>query len=481
MHEFFNKFIHIPNERERQHVDPKEFKKILAKISILPLVLMTLISLLFIQQIRFVINENNKLRISDQMIALSSLSLKQIVDAETSFRGFMLTGKESFLHPLYESQKKLPEVIDRLKNLNRDNLGQIELLDHILGQNKVWMDSVEQNIQEKRKNIHFSDIEKFEKEKIVIDDIRLSVEQFQQTENAYRKERWDRADKKFRFSMFSIIIFAFIVGVLLSAVFLMQIKRISINYSRAYKSLAESSDKLEEAVENRKRELQTVNKELDAFSYSVSHDLKAPLRGIDGFSQIIVEEYSEKLDAEALRYLSFIRQGVQKMGVLIDDLIKLSRLTRNEFKKEEVDIAILTDELMKELTVPNPDRKVQFKNFDSEVIQADAGLLRVALQNLLNNAWKYSSNKDVTIIECGKTHKDGQVAYFIRDYGVGFDMRFYDKLFLPFQQLHPKEKYDGAGIGLATVARIIRRHGGNIWAESIVGEGTTFYFTLDVK
>jgi signal transduction histidine kinase len=481
MHEFFNKFIHIPNERERQHVDPKEFKKILAKISILPLVLMTLISLLFIQQIRFVIDENNKLRISDQMIALSSLSLKQIVDAETSFRGFMLTGKETFLHPLYESQKKLPAVIDRLKNLNRDNKGQIELLDHILGQNKVWMDSVEQNIQEKRRNIHFSDIEKFEKEKIVIDDIRLSVEQFQQTENAYRKERWDRADKKSRFSMFSIIIFAFIIGVLLSAVFLMQIKRISINYSRAYKSLAENSDKLEEAVENRKRELQTVNKELDAFSYSVSHDLKAPLRGIDGFSQIIVEEYSEKLDAEALRYLSFIRQGVQKMGVLIDDLIKLSRLTRNEFKKEEVDIAILTDELMKELTVPNPDRKVQFKNFDSEVIQADAGLLRVALQNLLNNAWKYSSTKEVTIIECGKTHKDGQVAYFIRDYGVGFDMRFYDKLFLPFQQLHPKEKYDGAGIGLATVARIIRRHGGNIWAESIVGEGTTFYFTLDVK
>lgn len=481
MRDFFNKFIHIPNERERKHVDPKEFKKIFVKISILPLVLMVLISLLFIQQIKFVIDENNKLRVSDQMIAYSNLALKQIVDAETSFRGFMLTGKETFLHPWYDSQKRLPGIIDRLKNLNKDNKGQIELLDHILDQNKKWTNSAEKNIQEKRKNVTFTEVEGFDTEKALIDDIRLSVEQFQQTENAYRKERWDRADRKYRFSMISIIIVGFFIGVLLSYVFLKQIKRISDNYSRAFKSLAESTDKLEEAVENRTRELQTVNKELDAFSYSVSHDLKAPLRGIDGFSQILLDDYSEKLDGEALRYLNFIRQGVQKMGVLIDDLIKLSRLTRNEFKKEEVDISILTDELIKELTVPNPDRKVQFKNFDSEVIQADPGLLRVALQNLLNNAWKYTTGKEVTIIECGKTHKDGQDAYFIRDNGVGFDMRFYDKLFLPFQQLHPKEKFEGAGIGLATVARIIRRHGGNIWAESIVGEGTTFYFTLDVK
>jgi len=481
MREIIYKLIHVPTEREKQHVDLKAFKNVLLINLLLPFLIIALISLLFIQQIKLTEVENKKVGLSDQMISLSTLSLKYIIDSESGLRGFLLTGKEKFLNPWYQSKKELPVHFERLKFLSRDNRGQIELLDHIITQNKLWMERAEKGIQLKRNNSWAKESSEFEKDNVLIDDIRSSFDQFQQTENAYRKERIDRADIKSKVGIVLIIVTGLILGIVLSVAFLLQLKKISQNYSLAFKSLAESTDKLEETIGIRTRELQTVNKELEAFSYSVSHDLRAPLRGIDGFSQILLEEYSDKLNGEALRYLGFIRQGVQKMGILIEDLIKLTRLTRSEFKKEEVDISVLTDELIKELTVPNPDRKVQFKNFDPETIQADAGLLRVALQNLLNNAWKYTSGKEVTIIECGKVHKDGQDAYFINDNGVGFDMRFYDKLFQPFQKLHPKEKFEGTGIGLATVARIIRRHGGNIWAESVVGEGTTFYFTLDVK
>lgn len=481
MLDIFKKLIHIPNEREKQHLDPQDFKTILIQTTILPIALMLILSLLFVHQVYNLLEENARVRESDEMIAISTLALKQTIDAETGFRGFLLTGREEFLNPWYESKKNLEKTFQHLLNLNRDNRGQIELLEHISTQFRAWEKLATTAINLKRNDNKILATESFDPRKELMEDIRLSFEQFQQTENTYRIERWNRAEKASRLVVILILSLGVLLGIGLALFSTLQLKRLSLSYSKAFKSLSEATDTLEQTVDMRTKELQTVNKELEAFSYSVSHDLRAPLRGIDGFSQILAEEYSDKLDGEALRYLGFIRQGVQKMGVLIDDLIKLSRLTRSEFKKEEVDISILTDEIIKELTVPNPDRKVQFKNFDSEIIEADAGLMRVALQNLIGNAWKYSSTRELTLIECGKTEKDGQLAYFIRDNGVGFDMRFYDKLFQPFQRLHPKEKFEGTGIGLATVARIIRRHGGSIWAESTVGEGTTFYFTLDVK
>lgn len=481
MFDFAKKWIPVPTEREKQHLNPLLFKNILLKTTILPIALMILLSIIFVQQITFLIDQNEKVRNSDQMLALSTLAVKKMIDTESGFRGFMITGKETFLNPWYESKRELTPVLKELKELNSDNRGQLELLDHIEEVYQKWSASVSIEIRSKREGKAVPNVGSFEESKALMDDIRQSFDQFQQTENSYRLDRLERADNLSKVVIGGTVILGLILGILLATFSLFQLRGLSENYSEAFNSLAEATDKLEEQIDTRTRELQTVNRELEAVNYSISHDLRAPLRGIDGFSQILIDDYGNKLDNEAVRYLSFIKQGVQKMGILIDDLIKLSRLTRSEFKKEEIDISIVADELIKELTVPNPDRKVQFKNFESEMIQADPGLLRVALQNLINNAWKYTSTRDLTIIECGKTHKDGQWAYFIRDNGVGFDMRFYDKLFQPFQRLHPKDKFEGTGMGLATTARIIRRHGGVIWAESVVGEGSTFYFTLDVK
>lgn len=481
MLKFFDKLIHVPSEREKQHLNPVDSKKIIIQTILLPIVLMVVLAFLFLSQVDYIRNENGKIRKSDEMLAVSTLALKTIVDADTGLRGFLLTGKEEYLHPWYESKKQAPQLMTKLFVMNQDNKGQLELLTHIQEQFQKWFNDAQAGILLKRNSPETLNTSKYDLRKDLMDDIRISFDQFQQTESTYRKERWEKAEQATKLIVILLIVLGFILGLCMAVFSLLQLKRLSQNYSKAFKSISEATDTLEETVDVRTRELQTVNKELESFCYSVSHDLRAPLRGIDGFSQILSEEYANKLDGEALRYLGFIRQGVQKMGILIDDLIKLSRLTRSEFKKEEVDISIMADELIKELTVPNPERKVQFKNFESETIQADAGLMRVALQNLINNAWKFTGTRELSVIECGKMLKDGQEAYFIRDNGVGFDMRFYDKLFQPFQRLHPKEKFEGTGMGLATVARIIRRHGGNIWAESVVGEGTTFYFTLDVK
>lgn len=481
MLQILKNWVHLPTEREKQHLDPKVFKKILIQTTVLPVLLMILLSIAFVQQISFLLEENDKVRLSDQMINFSTLALKSAVDGETGFRGFIITGKEEFLNPWYQSKRQFRPLMEKLKTFNRDNRGQVEILEHIILQHEKWNDSAHEAILNKRNGKVDQPIEVYESRKKIMDDIRQSFEQFVQTEEAYRNERWIDSRQSARLIMISTVLLGILLGLLLAYVVNNQLRNLSDNYRKAFDSIAEATDRIEATVEVRTRELQTVNKELEAFSYSISHDLKAPLRGIDGFSQILQDEYSDKLDAEAVRYLQFIRQGVEKMTVLIDDLIKLSRLTRSEFKKEEVDIAILADELIKELTVPNPERVVQFKNFDSEIVLADPVLFRLALQNLIKNAWKFSSGREVTIIECGKTEKDGQKAFFIRDNGVGFDMRFYDKLFQPFQRLHPKEKFEGLGMGLATTARIIRRHGGVIWAESVVGEGSTFYFTLDTK
>lgn len=225
-------------------------------------------------------------------------------------------------------------------------------------------------------------------------------------------------------------------------------------------------------------DLKAVNKELEAFSYSVSHDLRAPLRSIDGFSQALLEDYQEQLDAIGQDYLRRIRSATQRMGQLIDDLLALARVTRSELKLGNVDLSRLAHRICTELHQTQPDRQVEFVIQPGLVAQGDAYLVQVLLENLLNNAWKFTSKHHHARIEFGQTlHPRGPV-YFVRDDGAGFDMTYRDKLFSPFQRLHGMQEFPGNGIGLATVQRIVYRHRGQIWAEGAVEQGATFYFTL---
>jgi len=248
---------------------------------------------------------------------------------------------------------------------------------------------------------------------------------------------------------------------------------------RTLQTVQRMAGELERRVRERTIQLEAANKEMEAFSYSVSHDLRAPLRSIDGFSQILQEDYQDQLDAEARGYLERIRNGTRRMGQLIDDLLNLSRINRRELVRADKDLSELCLKALEELAQASPERQVQVAVQPDMRVQADHQLLQAALANLLGNAWKFTARSGAARIEVGELPAAaGSQTFFIRDNGAGFDMAYADKLFQPFQRLHTEREFEGSGIGLAIVQRIIHRHGGRIWAEGTPGEGATFFFSL---
>ena len=247
---------------------------------------------------------------------------------------------------------------------------------------------------------------------------------------------------------------------------------------RAEEQIRELNAGLETRVAERTAELEASARELDAFSYSVSHDLRAPLRSLHGFSQAILDDYGNLLDDVGRGYLNRLQVNVQRMGQMIDDLLDLSRATRADLARESVDLSGLAREIMSDLAAADPDRTVKSLIADDLTALGDRALLRMVLQNLLANAWKYTARLPVASIEFGLLDHNGERAFFVRDDGAGFDTKYADKLFVAFQRLHPAAEFEGNGIGLAIVQRIVRRHGGRVSAESELGHGATFYFTV---
>ena len=238
-------------------------------------------------------------------------------------------------------------------------------------------------------------------------------------------------------------------------------------------------DRLNAELSGRVAELQVLNRELEAFSYSVSHDLRAPLRSIDGFSKILLEDHAPQLDATAQDSLRRIRAAAQRMAELIDDMLSLARVSRAELKREVVDLSALARAIADNLRRAEPERQVDVVIAAGLVTEGDGRLLRAVLENLLGNAWKFSSQRLRARIEVGvQSGGDGGRAYYVRDDGAGFDMAYVGKLFGVFQRLHGMTEFEGTGVGLATVQRIVHRHGGRVWAEGAVDRGATFYFTL---
>lgn len=247
---------------------------------------------------------------------------------------------------------------------------------------------------------------------------------------------------------------------------------------RAAEEIRALNASLEARVAERTRELSNANKELESFSYSVSHDLRSPLRTIDGFSLALLEDCGERLDELGKGHLQRIRSAAQRMGLLIDDLLNLSRVSRAQLSVQTFDLSAVVSAVAQELQATHLERTVDWRVQPQVSATGDARLLKVVMENLLNNAWKFTSKRGAACIEFGVTEKQGSPAYFVKDDGAGFDPAYADRLFGAFQRLHGVADFPGTGIGLATVQRVIRRHGGQVWAESAVGQGATFYFTL---
>jgi PAS domain S-box-containing protein len=244
------------------------------------------------------------------------------------------------------------------------------------------------------------------------------------------------------------------------------------------KRMEDDVQKLNEDLRQRAAQLEAANKELEAFSYSVSHDLRAPLRSIDGFSHVVLEDYGEQLPADARAYLERVRAAAQRMAVLIDDLLNLSRVTRTALQPRFINLSQMAEDIVQALRENQSDRDVTFSLTPDLMVEADPHLMHIVLENLLSNAWKFTSKQEQAVIEFGQKSHVKDRTFYVRDNGVGFDMAYADKLFGVFQRLHSITEFPGTGVGLATVQRIISIHGGRIWAESAEGKGTTFYFTL---
>jgi PAS domain S-box-containing protein len=247
---------------------------------------------------------------------------------------------------------------------------------------------------------------------------------------------------------------------------------------KAEEKVRQLNQDLEKRVKDRTAQLEAANQELEAFAYSVSHDLRAPLRALDGFSNALATSYPEKLDDQGRHYLNRIREATRVMDQLIEDLLNLSRVTRRELNWEKIDLSEMARSIAAELKAQFPERRIDFDIFEKMIISGDENLIRIAMENLLNNACKFTSTRAHARISVGLNEQKGEKIYFVRDNGVGFDMAYANKLFVPFQRLHAKQDFPGTGIGLVTIKRILTRHGGRIWVESGVDKGATFYFTF---
>ncbi len=429
-----------------------------------------------------------------QVINEVEVIISSAKDAETGNRGFLITGDDEYLGPYYSALAELPLEMHSFRTLTADNPYQqthsVEMQAILDERLSLLQQGINLRRNGRADSMHALVISGTGK--VQMDHLRHLADQM---ENEERKLLADRiaetkaSDRRTRAAIGLASLIDFCLIVLMFRYFAHEreqrlaseelAERLAVARAEAERNAEEVialNKTLEERVRDRTAQLETTNRELEAFSYSVSHDLRAPLRTIDGFSLALEEDYAEAIDAVGKDYIKRVRTGVQRMGELIDALLQLSRITRAAIVREVFDMSELAGAVVAELQEQNRERVIHFDVQGTPVADADPKLVRVALENLLGNAVKFSAKVSEAKIEFGWDKE--QEAWFVRDNGAGFDMHYADKLFNAFNRLHGDKDFKGSGIGLATVARVVRRHHGRIWADAIVGRGATFWFTL---
>jgi signal transduction histidine kinase len=390
------------------------------------------------------------------------------IDLETGQRGFLITGDSSYLEPYADALRAIDENIKLLASATAGNRQTRELVTK-LKQLVAYKAAVAARTVQARLNSFEAarDIVVTNEGKMVMDQIRSVIDQIKELENTtYNKETQSAAKR------LDVFQYAF-TGALVVPAVIVVVLFYTINNNLTRKEIA--SQELQRA----NLEINQLNKDLESFSYSVSHDLRAPLRSVNGYANILIEDYGDQLDEEAKKTIGIIARNGKRMGQLIDDLLHFSRLGRKEVQRTNVAMREMVDAVIVEIR--------ETKYFNSKTIIdvkplpdaiGDVNMLRMVWHNLIANALKYSSKNEEARVEVGAFEKDGNLCYYVKDNGVGFDMQYVGKLFGVFQRLHKQEEFEGTGVGLALAKRIIERHSGTIWAEGALNNGATFYFSL---
>ncbi len=427
-----------------------------------------------------------------QVISQTETLVAQVRTAESSARGYILTGMDVYERRYAAAVNQIHESIANLQRLTGDNTRQQVRIAELNTRIGAKLSALDAGLAVRRVQPHgaldpallgpvLQDTpDRMDSVQMTIHDIEAEEQGLlaERTADAASARRWVWASFTLAFALDFLLLVAAFELLVRTGRDRERIAASADEIATLNRQLTETNEELESRVEQRTHELEVSNQELEAFSYSVSHDLRAPLRTIDGFSLALEEDFAEKLDAQGRDHISRVRNGVQRMGTLIDSLLQLSRVTRSDTQRERVDLSQLATLVFREIQTGDPEREVNWIAQPGVMAEADPRLMRIAFENLIGNAWKFTARTPGATITFGSSRQNGKTVYFLRDNGAGFDMQYVDRLFTAFQRLHGERDFKGSGIGLATVSRIIRRHRGSIWAEGEPGKGATFFFTL---
>lgn len=461
------------------------FRRILVRSVFVPIFVMAMLGAGLFAQVTQLRHAALMVEHTDDVIAKLYRAETKVVEAQSSMRGFMITKDESMLELFNDAKGTLPGYLAELRQLTADRPDAARLCDSIEQNRRIWIDYVGGRIEERRKSTQMIPIVQNSPGTVAMTAMRASFATWLGEEVGLRAERNSSTRRWALVTMVGAIMVPLVVGALLAALSRGQLRWLSQTYEGALARLRELSQSLERRVADRTRELEAANgqlneanRELEAFAYSVSHDLRAPMRHISGFANLLKGSASAKLATEDIENLDTIHHTAVVAGRMVDDLLAFSRIGRSQLRNEPINVTALVDTARRELAPEIGDRRLQWSIGDLPSIQGDPGLLRLVFQNLLSNAVKYTSRRDDARIEVNSRPEADGTTFWVKDNGVGFDMAYAHKLFGVFQRLHRAEDFEGTGIGLANVRRIITRHGGRTWAEGVAGAGATFFFFL---
>ncbi|MFL5358061.1 sensor histidine kinase [Archangium sp.] len=465
--------------------EPRRFRRLLLRALLLPLTLLLLLAAVLLWEVGSLLQAQERARRSQVTLTQVERVRQLLIDRETGMRGYLLTGNPAFLEPYQAAGQRLPQAVGELESGVAGEPVQESSLEELRERWRDWEQLATRQLELFRKDEDWQSLMRSGAGKARMDAIRATLDSIIAEEYRRATLRGLEAERAGHMVLGLGVAWALLVGVLLAWFSRRQLLALARDYESSLaqvraqaEALRASEARLEARVAQRTTELSSANRELESFSYSVSHDLRAPLRAIDGFAQALREDEGERLSPGGLQLLGRLQAAATRMGQLIDDLLQLSRVTRADLEREPVDLGALAASVAEQLRQQEPGREVTFALQPGLVVQGDARLLRVLMENLLGNAWKFTSKRSGARIEFFAETVAGVPHYAVRDNGVGFDMAYAGKLFSPFQRLHKATEYPGTGIGLATVQRIVQRHGGHIEAQAMPGEGALFRFTL---